>query len=39
VALAALDDPDVRAAGVRAWDAARRAGAESAYLLRGLGAD
>jgi hypothetical protein len=38
-AVAALTDPDMRAASVRGWDAARSAAAESAYLLRGLGAD
>ena len=37
-ALAALADPDIRTASVRGWDAARSAAAESAYLLRGLGA-
>jgi hypothetical protein len=38
-ALAALADPDVRTASVRGCDAARSAAAESACLLRGLGAD
>jgi hypothetical protein len=38
-ALAAMADPAVRTASVRGWDAARSAVAESAYLLRGLGAD
>jgi hypothetical protein len=38
-ALAALMDPDIRTASVRGWDAARSAAAESAYLLRGVGAD
>jgi hypothetical protein len=38
-ALEALDDPDIRTASVRGWDAARRAAAESVYLLRGLGTD
>jgi hypothetical protein len=38
-AVAALADPDTRAASVRGWDAARSAAAETAYLLRGLGAD
>jgi hypothetical protein len=37
-ALAALADPDIRTASVRGWEAARSAAAESAYLLRGLGA-
>ena len=38
-ALAALVDPDIRTASVRGWDAARSVVADSAYLLRGLGAD
>jgi hypothetical protein len=37
-ALATLVDPDIRAASVRGWDAARSATAESANLLRGCGA-
>jgi hypothetical protein len=36
-ALAALVDPDVRTATVRAWDAAHSAAAEFICLLRGLG--
>jgi hypothetical protein len=38
-ALAALIDPDVRTASVRAWDAARSAAHESISLLRGPGPD
>jgi hypothetical protein len=38
-AVEALSDPDIRTVGVRGWDAARSAAAESAYLLRGLVAD
>jgi hypothetical protein len=38
-ALAALIDPSVRTATVRAWDAARSAAAESICLLRTPGGD